>query len=226
MNTVIITVGLLLGSLMILVSIFVYLKKNKFDFGDALFSLLGAIFVSLSLWTSIQISIDSGGAKLELTKNQQEEITDRNAEINGKIQDLEISIQQIKSDISSFRAKVPEVQISKEELDNRAREAQAFKENSQYSVFVFYRDDRKAEADEIVKELLKQGYRSSNLLTDLSEIKEQRPPGTVTIRYTQTGQEKLKSVETLVRNSGFGNSLDVEQSPIPLRRGDIQVLLF
>jgi len=102
-----------------------------------------------------------------------------------------------------------------------------FSENAQYTILVFYVENRSEEGDMVVSELLSLGYRSSGIPTDFSELgkyKERHKPGEIWISYTDKGNHKLDEVRTVLSS----NNLSVKGASLlrTMKRCDIQILLF
>lgn len=227
-------VGIIAGGLIILAVIFAYLKGRKIGTIDLLVTLVGLLLVSLPVWQNVKFSLTPNqGGELTLNKlerkveNNRDTILDNNKTLNTQIADLTRKVEQLSSDVNALKQKNPEVQIPQEELDKRRQEEALFQENSKYSVFVFYRPDRREEADTIVQALSKTGYGSSKIATDLSEATVPQPKGTTAIIYTEKGKQKVQDVEKILQSLGLGNSINVEPQPRQkLGRGDINILLF
>jgi len=104
---------------------------------------------------------------------------------------------------------------------------QRFKENSEYTVLVFYRDARFRYATEIVNNLLDNGFSSFASSTDLTEL-----PGsdnTIRILYTNKGRNRIEKVEEIIRKlideKKINGNVELKNKS-SLEHGDIQILLY
>jgi hypothetical protein len=100
--------------------------------------------------------------------------------------------------------------------------------NADYRIFVFYRSDRRGDAENIVGALKAAGYQCDDAESDLNEtITPNRNPGTTLIKATATGRSTLDDVQQLIHRAR-----PVAAPPLlfaedaPLLRGDIQIDLF
>ena len=225
--------GLVLGSLIVLAVIFSYLKGRKIGLTDLLLALIGVVLVSLSLWQTMRLSSDGKGVNFEFSKlekkieNNTGTISDTTKNLNSQVVDLNRKIEQLTSDINALKQKNPGIQVSQEELNRRSQEEALFQKNDKYSVFVFYRSDRRQDATKTVQALSEAGYGSSMILTDLTEATNPQPEGTTSVIYTEKGKPRVQDVEKILRGLGLGESIKIESKPRPkLGRGDINILLF
>ncbi|MEX0268431.1 hypothetical protein AB3R30_04765 [Leptolyngbyaceae cyanobacterium UHCC 1019] len=231
-ESIIVVSGLVLGSLIILAVIFSYLKGRKIALTDLLLALIGVVLVSLSLWQTMKISSDGKGVTAEVTKALTQVETNTNtilsndSSLNAEVTGLNRKIAQLTSDIDALKRKNPDIQISQEESNKRKQEDVVFRANANYSVFVFYRSDRRQDATKTVQALLEAGYGSSMILTDLAEATNPQPKGATSVIYTERGKPRVQDVERILRGLGLGN-ITIETNRRPeLGRGDINILLF
>ena len=233
LESIVFVSGLVLGSLIVLAVIFSYLKGRKIGLTDLLLALIGVVLVSLSLWQTMRLSSDGKGVNFEFSKlekkieNNTGTISDTTKNLNSQVVDLNRKIEQLTSDINALKQKNPGIQVSQEELNRRSQEEALFQKNDKYSVFVFYRSDRRQDATKTVQALSEAGYGSSMILTDLTEATNPQPEGTTSVIYTEKGKPRVQDVEKILRDLGLGESIKIEPRPRPqLGRGDINILLF
>ena len=102
-------------------------------------------------------------------------------------------------------------------------------DNQKYLVMVFYRPDRKSDAEHIVGALLSAGYRSDGSQSTLNEVvAPNRNPGTTLIKTTTLARPALDHVSDVVRVAVpvEASSVSVFPEDAPLQRGNIQIDLF
>jgi hypothetical protein len=102
-------------------------------------------------------------------------------------------------------------------------------DNQKYLVMVFYRPDRKSDAEHIVGALLSAGYRSDGSQSTLNEVvAPNRNPGTTLIKTTTLARAALDHVSEVVRIAVpvEASSVSVFPEDAPLQRGNIQIDLF
>src|SRR6516165_4936209 len=99
-------------------------------------------------------------------------------------------------------------------------------DNQKYLVMVFYRPDRKSDAEHIVGALLSAGYRSDGSQSTLNEVvAPNRNPGTTLIKTTTLARPALDHVSEVVRVAVpvEASSVSVFPEDAPLQRGNIQI---
>ena len=237
LESIVFVSGLVLGSLIVLAVIFSYLKGRKIALTDLLLALIGVVLVSLSLWQTMNLAFDGTGGKLEFKrlqtqveantskiKDSKNTIVDNTESLNNRVSELSQTIKRLTADVNALKQKNPGIQVSQEEIK---RSQDAFRENAKYSVFVFYRSDRRQDATNTVQALSEAGYGSSMILTDLAEATNPQSKGTTSVIYTKNGKPRVQDVEKILRDLGLGKSIKIESEPRPeLGRGDINILLF
>jgi Skp family chaperone for outer membrane proteins len=223
MTLIALILGLIIGTMMIFASVYVFLKYRIFSLGGSVLTVLGAVLLGMSIWQSIEVSVGPEGG---FTAKFSQDLGAATAEIKGKIAQIERKLQEITDDLASLRKRYPEVRLSEEAASKRAAEERAFQENSKYSVLVFYKSQQQIVAKTIEKVLLSEGYNSSSTATDLKESKKQFVPRHVWVIYTEKGMSKLADIETILNKLNLGLTLHVEPQVVQLRQGDIQILVF
>ncbi|WP_321917448.1 MULTISPECIES: peptidoglycan-binding domain-containing protein [Paraburkholderia] len=79
-------IGLVLGALMIVAVVYVYVKHRSFGLGGSCMSLLGVVLVGMSVWKSVDVSIDGKGMSARL--DQVETIAKRAENSASQAQDI------------------------------------------------------------------------------------------------------------------------------------------
>jgi len=216
-------VGIILGPVLLIATVYVYIKHRRFGLGGVVLTVFGTILIGLSIWQSVELTI---GPKGDFSAKFKQDLGAAAADINNRIAKLELKLTELTEDIASFRDKFPVVKLSQEILAARANKEHVFQENSKYSVLIFYKSQNKQIAEDIEKTLLSDGYRSSSTATDLTEAIKQFPPKSAWIIYTKNGEKILNDVKEKLRSLNLGISLNIEPQAVKLGRGDIQILLF
>jgi hypothetical protein len=108
-----------------------------------------------------------------------------------------------------------------------------FSENSQYLILVFFRPGQRNAAEALTANLLKRGYRSSSIPTDLTEVSIpgiETKSGTVVIaRARQVPASLAKEISTAAAQIASTYNLSppvVNNDEWPFRRGHIQVYMY
>jgi hypothetical protein len=102
-------------------------------------------------------------------------------------------------------------------------------DNNKYLVLVFYRLERKKDAERIVGALLSAGYRSDGSQSSLNEvIAPNRNPGTTLIKTSTLARPAVDDVSRVVRIAipVVASGISVFPDDAPLQRGNIQISLF
>ena len=101
---------------------------------------------------------------------------------------------------------------------------QVFAENSKYSILVFYRDDAEQTSTNVVASLLKAGFKSAKVNTDLSEIGRALPKGSIRVRFNEGFDQVAARVFDIIKTNGNA-ALDPRAAARPIP-GDVQILLY
>jgi hypothetical protein len=102
-------------------------------------------------------------------------------------------------------------------------------DNNKYLVLVFYRVDRKQDAERIVGALQTAGYRSDAIQSSLDEVlAPDKRPGTTLIKTTALARPIVADVSTVVRYAipAKASYMSLFPDDAPLRQGNIQISLF
>jgi hypothetical protein len=102
-------------------------------------------------------------------------------------------------------------------------------DNDKYLVLVFYRSERKGDAEHIVGALRSAGYRSDCSQSSLEEVTGEvdKRPGTTLIKTTALARPIVADVSTVVRYAIPANSyISVFDKDATFRQGNIQIDLF
>jgi hypothetical protein len=219
-------VGIILGSTLLLCSVYVFVKRQIFGLAGIVLIAFGSFLVGLSIWTSFEFSLNKDGSvTAKYSQEIKEDLGAKTAELNGSIESLKVKINDLTQDIVALKKATPSAVLSQEQVNKREVKQQLFTENSDYSVLVFYKPNQKETAKVITTAMLSVGFRSSSISTDLKEAIQQFDANTAWIVYTSKGQGKLPELKKIL--SSVGNVKFVyRESPYNLRSGDVQVLLF
>ena len=216
--------GLLLGSILLLASVYNFVKHRAFGLGGSVLTVFGTMLVGLSLWSSFEVTVDQGKVSARYYLSQ--ELGQRAAVVNNQIVELRKRLDYQAQDIAALRQANPAAAIPLEKSQERKEQEKLFKRNSSFSVLIFSKQDRMESASNIVKNLLASGFQSSATTTDLTESKKQLKPQQSWVIYTERGKERLNEVVKSLNESAPNVDFVIEPHSSKLRQGDIQVLLF
>ena len=189
---------------------------------------------------AVAAEIETKNAKetLAALKNEREEVQAALESLRAKADELRDTFAAFDADINNIRALTKKIQdqielilagstsLKTQELTKEREKSSQFEANSKYSVLVFYRPNQEDGAREITEKLLSLGFRSSSTPTDLVEAKKQYSSGNIWVIYTERGKSILKDVTSELNSLGLSYTLQINPSPVRLRRGDMQLLLF
>ena len=219
--------GLFLGSALLLSAVYVFVKRQAFGLGGVVLIVFGSFLVGLSIWTSFEISVGADGTVTARYKQEiKEDIGVKTADLNGSIELLKLKINELTQDVSALKTATPKAAPSQEQLVMRKDKEQAFRQNSDYSVLVFYKPAQKDTASLLTKRLLSVGFRSSATSTELKEAIRQFDANTAWVVYTKKGQETLPALKKLLEPTVSNVRFVYRETSYALRSGDIQILLF
>ncbi|WP_028857480.1 hypothetical protein [Psychrilyobacter atlanticus] len=167
--------------------------------------------------SSAQESLDL----LKIEANQlQKDFANINANINSLREGLKKNTENLQIQIGGIASKTSvDISSSKQKILN-------FEANSEYTVLVFYTLSQKVIANDLKESLLSEGYRSSSTATDFSELSKVYSSGTISINYTNRGTNVVEKIEEMLTKKGLSGSFKIQKSITPLRRGDVQILIF
>jgi hypothetical protein len=214
--------GLVLGAMLLVVAAFVYASRNVFGFGGTLFLVFGTILVGLSLWRSVELTVDPDGGLIAIFK---QEIGAEAAELNGKILDLERQIAKAISKLETISARSENSPSSMATKTPDEVDAD-FERNSNYKVLVFFKNHQQEAARRMENVLLSHGFRSSATETTLSQALRQFQTNTAWVIYTEDGKPIVDDVISVLRGLDLDVTFVKQPKASKLRRGDVQVLLF
>ena len=215
--------GLLLGSVLLLASVYRFVKHRDFGLGGTVLVVFGSMLLGLSVWTSFEFSVDSAG---KVTARYTQDLGAKAADLNGKVEQLRFRVDELAQDISSLKNATPSARISPEVASERETKRRAFEQNSDYSVLVFHKPEQQATASALAEALLSDGFKSSATPTELKEAIKKFKPNEAWVIYTARGKEKLSDVKRILMATAPNLHYIEEPQPSNLQRGDIQVLLF
>ncbi|TLU82569.1 MAG: hypothetical protein FDX21_08765 [Chlorobium sp.] len=218
-------VGVFLGAVLLLATVYGYIKQNNFGLGGTVLSLLGLTLIGLSFWSSFEFSVDAKG-KVAVSYTQSQSEASKAADLNGQLQKLKFQVDMLSQDISDLKRATPSAKIFDDAALKRAAKTQAFNQNSLYSILVFNKENQQNTASSLVNTLLAEGFKSAAASTDLKEAKKQFDPNHAWVIYSSRGKEKLSELKNMLRDKYPGITCHVEPKESELRNGDIQVLLY
>ena len=108
-----------------------------------------------------------------------------------------------------------------------------FSENSQYSILIFFRQGQRTVAEALSGTLVEQGYKSSTIATDLTEISipgiDPRPGTIVIARARQVPASLAQEIGAKAAEVAAAYKLGqptINNDEWPFRRGHIQVYMY
>ena len=215
--------GLLLGSVLLLASVYSFVKHRQFGLSGTVLVVFGSMLLGLSVWTSFEFSVDSEG---KVTARYDQDLGAKAADLNGKVEQLRFKVDELAQDISDLKRATPSAKISPEVTSEREARRRAFEQNAAYSVLVFHKSEQQETASALADALLSAGFKSSATPTQLKEAVKQLNPNEAWVIYSSRGKEKLSDVKRILMAVAPNVHYIDEPQPSNLRRGDIQVLLF
>lgn len=219
--------GLILGTYLLICATFVYCKHREFGLGGTMLVIFGSLLVGLSIWTSIEISVNADGSvKAKYIREAKEDLGAKTADLYGDIEQLKINIVELSQDVLALKKEIPAATLPKEQIAKREIAERIFKQNSEYSILIFNKPYQQEVATKISKALLSVGFRSSATPTDLKEAVKQLKTNQAWVLYSQKGQEKLGAIKLILQESAHEVEFIYRDDPYELRNGDVQVLLF
>ena len=219
--------GIIVGVICLLAAVHNHIKYQNFGLGGAVLVAFGSMLLGLSVWQSVELSIDSEG-RITAKYKQQQDIGAEAADRNSQFAELKLKLAEISENIGSLNSSIPNASLPQSQIEARKKIEKQFERNSKYSVLVFNKQEQEQEqaAQNISKALLEAGYKSSATPTDLKESKRQLESNESWVIYTERGKEILSEVKQVLSKSANNIRFVYEPNPSKLRRGDIQVLLF
>ena len=127
--------GLILGTVLLLAAVYNFVRHQTFGVGGSLLIVSGLMLIGLSVWTSVEFSVDLGG---KVTARYNQDLGAKAAEVSGSIEQLRMQIVGISQDVAALQRANPGAAVSQQELAARVDRERAFRLNSDYSVLVFY----------------------------------------------------------------------------------------
>ncbi len=216
------TMGLVLGAVLLLAAVYVFVRHQKFGLGGGVLVAFGTVLLGLSLWQSVELSVGPEGG---ITAKFQKDLGAQSADLKGALAALDLKLTNLAEDVLASRG-VSTGGTMTPSSPERLEKQQQFNRNAAFSVLIFYKPYQKSKARAMESALLSNGYKSSATPTDLSESLKQYSENEAWIIYTDRGAERTKDVEVLLKSLDPGVTYDPNSKASPLRRGDVQVLLF
>jgi hypothetical protein len=167
-----------------------------------------------------------------------DQVPERTSDVAQAIAPLELSITELRkamaklqannesltSSVNALQTKVPidHPQIASPDIN---KTSDAFRENNQYTIYVFYRTPRRQAAQSLVKGLTEAGFTASSIATSFKEAPQLAPDGSTWIVPTPTRGTKIAdAVAKIALDQGLPN-VEVDE-PYQVSRGDVQVFLY
>ena len=215
--------GIILGTICLLAAVFNFVRHQSFGLGGVVLVAFGAMLLGLSIWQSIELSIDADGS---ITAKYKQDIGSEAAERNSQLQKLRLQVKENQEDIERIRSATSIASVSASEKQARKEEMENFDANSKYSVLVFNKSSQEDVANRISNKLLGMGFKASATETDLIESKRQLQKNEAWVIYTSRGMEIRENIKELLSGVAPDINFIFEPNPVKLRRGDMQILLF
>lgn len=157
----------------------------------------------------------------EFNFSEAEKVGAETAPLNGKIAELKLEIDAIKSSLEANKGStLPQTS----EIQKKFKE---FKSNSPYTTLVFHNALSRQAAEKITHMLLGIGYTASDTETDFTELQKVQPKeGTVFITYTKSGEQIIEEIKSKITSLGVVKEVNINPRSIELKRGDVQILVF
>ena len=167
-NATLIT-GIIIGAICLLAAVHNHIRYQNFGLGGVVLVAFGSMLLGLSIWKSIEISIDTkGNITAKYQRNQ--DVGAKVAEQNSRFVRLELKFKDISKDIDLLKSKKFAQESYPSQLKIRGDIKAKFKQNSKYSILVFNKPKQDQTAKEISKALLESGYKSSSIFTILRKL--------------------------------------------------------
>ncbi|MBI1424882.1 MAG: hypothetical protein GC149_15655 [Gammaproteobacteria bacterium] len=164
---------------------------------------------------------------VELTFDQAQDIGAEIAPLNSKVAQLERDLKTMTASMARLQTATNVPKASQQETKELAAKEMAFKANSAYTILVFHRAESRERAALLTKNLLADGYQSSDTETNFSELKKVKPEDNVVfLTYTSAGKEILTDLQKRIAAIAPQAEVRVNPRAIDLKRGDVQILVF
>jgi hypothetical protein len=230
-----VSVLLLVGVLLLIAGVtLVFIKRQGAAVG--LILLLGFL---MSLVPAVMPNVGDAvlkgwGLEAHFTKDPNAQVPDTTSTLAAQIAPLQQSVKQLQDAVSK-QNEVNKTLTSKIEANaggdhsaivvpNINSTNEAATTNSQYTVFVFYKSPRVAQARELLKALIGAGFQASAISTTFEDVGQLAADGTTYVQPTERGLKIQKDVEAIAAKLGMPGIM--LGGPYPLKRGDIQVFLY
>lgn len=163
----------------------------------------------------------------EFSFSQAENLGSETAQLNSKIAQLEMKISSFETLFENIENKNINYEKLKAVKNPNNEELKLYHNNSKFTVLVFHSTESRMAGQKITESLLQSGYQSSNTETNFSELRKIEPtPGVVYITYTEKGAELISDIQEKIEKLNLDVKIDKNSRAIPLRRGDVQIMVF
>lgn len=217
--------GIIIGAICLLAAVHNYTRYQYFGLGGVVLVAFGSMLLGLSIWQSVELSIDAKG-NITAKYQHEQDMGAEAAERNSQFTELKLKFAEISEDIKLLKSATPTAILPHSQVKARRDIEEQFERNSKYSVLIFNKPEQGQTAQDFSKAFLEAGYKSSATPTDLKESKRQFESNEAWVIYTDRGKEILFEVKLILDKTTSNIRFIYEPNPSKLRRGNIQILLF
>ena len=223
MTNIVFSTGLVLGSLCILAVLYNFVFRGRFEVKDISIIVFGVLLTGLSIFTLVKLVISPDG---KFEASFESSIGAAKADTNAAIERLTKKIATIDQSIDALTKSTPSAASEITEIRASDKPNQEFLENGGFTVIVFFKDAQQGLATKIVDKILKLGFKSSSVKSDLTEAKTQYPAGTAWIVWEPSAVDVKDKLSTTIKQISPSTSVKIRTDPSDLLRADVQILLF
>ena len=173
-----------------------------------------------------------GGGSFEATLEQriEESVAENNAEniaeTNASIEDLIKRVETVTKVLEVISKEDRKVSPKIATIEEAGKPTRKQVQNSEFSVLIFYRENKHILAKAILSKVLKSGYKSSATQSVLREAKKQYKEGTVSIVWESGTEKTVDDLKEIILSVSPSTKIAIAPAPYDLKRGDVQILLF
>jgi hypothetical protein len=183
------------------------------------------------------ISILDQGRGIEATIDKK--VGDAKIDINQALAPINLAVQDLKNGLAKqaeFNKAISDQMDALTKAANRpavltpppniTAKSTAFAANGNYSILIFYKDQRRQDAVSLTSRLTASGFQASAINSTLEEVRiEQQPDGSTFLIPTAKGQTVIDDVAGITK-AVVPNSKVTVGNAYQLRRGDVQIYMF
>jgi hypothetical protein len=223
MDSIVFTVALVLGALCILAVLFSYTVRGRFELRDVSFLLFGVLLSGMSVWPLISFKIGVDGS---IEGRFEQSIGESKAETNAELERVKKEIDTLSKSVSALAQTSPDASGEISKIQDAGKPSDQFIKNSNYTVLIFYKDSQATNASQLLDQLLRMGFKSSTIKTDLSEAKQQYSSGTAWIVWESGRDDVVANLQAVIKKALPQTNVVVRPEAYDLNRGDVQILMF